>query len=199
MTIPPSNYLGYAKVAKTPRKSHKGVQSRIENMTRLVAEFRTRELTRRDGVALFDFSQNGAGKYCNDLLNGEIIEISRFTEHSAKTPGRPVYWLTASEEKIADFLAKVAVKTGNAEQFKKAKVDKSRQFHVMHDDTAFKVKLHRAPVAADPMALPADFFRPPAMIFVSPPCAHFAMPVIPPKPQGFPVPGAHLFELGAQP
>lgn len=145
---------------KTAHKSHRGIHSRIENTQRLIAEFRTREMTRKDIMALFDFCESGAGKYIRDLLDNNIIEISRITESGPKTPGRPVFWLTASEEKIAAYFVATSVVTGNAVKVNRIKASKSGLLHVMSDDAAFKVKMHRKPVAPDPFALPVSFFAP---------------------------------------
>lgn len=179
---------------KTARKSHSGMQARIENTKRLIAEFRTRELTRKDVMAFFEFSKNGAGRYVKDLLEGGIIEIARLTAPTTYSPGLPVYWQTADDATIAAFMVSISIPTGNIVKAKKVKVDTSRNLHVMHDDAYFKVKMHRAPVAADPLGLPADFFRSRADDGEKLP--RHAMPVIPPKPSGFPVPGQVRFELG---
>lgn len=160
MTSPLDNIKGAAVSAPVSRKRHRSQQSRIDNTVRLIAEFRTREMTRRDVMALFTFSENGAGRYLREMLEGGIIEIARFDNPGARTPGHPVYVLTADDEAIAAFMAATSIQTGTKCATQKAKSDKRRTLHVMHDDAYFQVKMHRAPVAADPLALPGGFFKP---------------------------------------
>lgn len=94
---------------------------------------------------------------------------------------------------IAEYIAGIGTRPKAPTRVNPKQADKSRHFHVMHDDAAFKVKLHRAPAAPDPMALPAGFFAPRQ----ADPEPRLAMPVIPPKPQGFPVPGEYRFQVPA--
>jgi|GEM_PF-6605907 len=142
--------------------------------------------------AAIKLSTSGARKYFHDLIAAGIVESGR---ESLTVP--LAYCLTTDAARVATYIASLGhpVFAPNPRRSSVARVqrDASRHIHVMHDDAHFAVRIRRMPVAPDPLALDRAFFRPP----VADAAPRLAMPVIPPKPQGFPVPGDYRFMVPA--
>lgn len=131
---------------------------RIANMRRLLTELQTRNLSRDDIVALLGVGQSAVWEYMRSL--GALVEIIPSGSNVQRS-----YHLTASPEDIEAFLVSLTApkprktRACRASRLAALMLDPARHIHVMPDDEAYPLKLHRGPVMPDPWALPRPFFR----------------------------------------
>lgn len=117
--------------------------SRDANLRRLVAELQTQPLNRDDIQSLFDCSATQVRNYIGAM--GDLIkQISRGGR------AQHTYQITGNQKRIAAFLATLAEPVEpKAPKAKRAEPlpDPSRHFHLLADDTPFRIKVYRgAPV-----------------------------------------------------
>lgn len=132
-------------------------RNRIAGMRRLLG-FLANGNTQRDQLRLkMHMSDSGLNKYLTDLTAGGIVEMMGRAPSKGKIPGQALFQLVADAEKIEAFFRAVAgIKP---KEPRPMLVGPGRRFHILADDTQHAIRVHRGPVAPDPFALPAAFFR----------------------------------------
>lgn len=163
----PSNHSPSAPVVSdsvaAPIRQHQA--RRIERMKSLVAALQKEDLARDQIAALISVGPSGTRKYLTALNAAGILEYRGPADPAQRYASPPIYGLVKSSARVAAFLAAVCagkVKHGSGKAKAKKKPDPTRHFHIMADDAAFLVRVRRAPVGPDPLALPPAFFRPAA-------------------------------------
>lgn len=134
--------------------------ARADRLRALVIALQERQLMRDEIGELLQVGPSGVRKYVKDL--GDKIEIARHVDGNEKFIGFPVYRLAMTPDQTQSYLATLAAAPA-ARQVKPANTalrlaarDPSRHFHLMLDDVYFAPRLHRKPVARDPLV--AAFF-----------------------------------------
>lgn len=138
---------------------------RTDNLKRLIAELRVRNMLAAEIASFFCFSLSGAQKYIRDLRDALVIEPDRRADGTATCPGKPVYRLSPDTEHVQQFVLNLdqPIKRTPSQLSPRSKVeiasrDPNRHFHIIRDDIQYPVRVSRAAVAPDPYALPRPFF-----------------------------------------
>jgi hypothetical protein len=183
--VKPSSRFGRMRCTAATRR-------RSDMMRALIGHFQLGEMRQSEIQDAISLSPSGARKYIRELIDFSIITVDRYEDGGPMSIGIAVFRLNRCENTVAKFIESLDA-GGNAipKRVKKSHGE-DRQLHLMGEAVPAAVRMRMRPVAPDPIALPASFFRPPQAD--AEPLA-WAMPVIPPKPAGFPVPSSYRFEL----
>lgn len=131
--------------------------ARIIKLKSLIAELGRRRMLRDEICSFLKFAPSGARKYIKDLREVGLITLDEIG-----------YGLIDDQARVDSFLAHLDANAkspsnlgGRPSALAQAQGDSKRKFHVMRDDEYFAVRVRRAPIAPDPLALPREFFAPP--------------------------------------
>lgn len=122
--------------------------ARIERLRTLVTALLAGDMNRDEIGELLEIGPSGVRKYLADLC--QMVKVIGL-------PGEQIVHLVASDAETRTYLAtlKVDLLARSKKPSKSAKsvaeLDPRRHIHVMEDDVQYHVRLHRGPVARDPM------------------------------------------------
>lgn len=190
MTSSANNLPGAAKVS--PRAGRYN-EFRTANFKRIIETLRTGAMDRAKAAEALGITLQNASKYFCDLAKHGVTEFAS-GPCTAFAVGRTIqHRLTGDEKAIDAFLESLDAPRECHPARSKITADPARHFHLICRDS-----LTFAPPAAshgaDPLGLPKRFFKPKPVRGET--MARF-LPVIPPKPPGFPVPSNFAFQVPA--
>ena len=132
-----------------------------DNMMQLVAELSDRNMSREEICEFLMMGRTGANKYVALLLSHGIVSLTACGSSQA-------FALIGDEDRVKNFVDFTGQMFKDYRQKAKQKIvvtpaylkdaDPSRHFHIVIHDTRHFVLIDKAPVAPDPLALPAAFF-----------------------------------------
>lgn len=174
-----SNNSGRAAISAPPRVTEPGTATapgparassrrkqgptaeRIAKMITLIEELRLRPMTLADMGDHLKFSPPGTRKYLGELRAAHLVD-----EDAAPITRERTYTIVDDGPRVKAFIASmsgdgnVPTRRGAPSNLDVAKRDPARHFPLLADDAHYSVRIRRAPVAPDPLALPEGFFKP---------------------------------------
>lgn len=192
MTGPLDNIEGAAVSAPVTSYKKRRRAVHMDKLQTIIARLRNGPATAEDAAGVLNVELSAARRHLMKLAAGGVTSVVTCEISKIKT-----HTLTASDAEVAAYidaarLIPPVVRKPKPTAFALALAD-GRRFHFAGDDEHMATKVPKKVVAADPLALPASFFAPPAFITESPPCAHFAKPA--PRAASFPVPASFCFQV----
>jgi hypothetical protein len=146
---------------------HSRHRSRVENIERLIATLREREILRDEMGDVLGMGTSGVRKYLRDLIGAGVIVLDRYIDPTRFTLGTPVYQITSDTAKVDAYLKAIRAecsiprRPGAKSYLSIAMSDPTRHIHVASDDDWHRPRVERKkPAQRDPLALPVDFFVP---------------------------------------
>lgn len=182
--LPSTRPLAPAVPTRVKKHGNQRTTQRIDNMKRLVEELSRRLMTPTDIGQFLEFSPSGVRKYLADLREACIVE-AQTTDFQTDQLN---YGLIEDKTMVDAYLASLdTIRIGAPSRRMKSNVDlalrdKSRSFHLLRDDAYYSVRVSKAQVAPDPLALHRDFFK---ASDASLPATVRGEPVVPAAPTGF--------------
>ena len=194
MTIHIGNIEGAAVSAPIARRpdGRKGRRStaHVDKLNLMLARLRYGPATAAEIGALLNVEVSVARRYLVKLGNAGLASTE-----TCEVSARKTHTLTGSEQEVMAYLCSVqlipmAARKPKPNALAIAKAS-GRRFHFAGDDEHIMARLHKAPAAPDPLALPVAFFRPAQIDDEPMPRATVAQMARP----SFPVPSSFAFQV----
>jgi hypothetical protein len=137
---------------------------RMCRLRSLVEELQRRDMSRDDIRSLLGLSGTGSRRYIANLR--AVLTVARRVGATPNSRGQYVYRIDPDAERVERHLA--AVEAGEKPGATQAQSEiqiaartPGRRFHILADDAKYAIRVHRGPVARDPLV--AAFFGAVAM------------------------------------